>query len=266
MDIRQFDIPRYLSALPLFQESTPEELARVATGCRLRRFARGDSIFRVGTPCEEFHVTVLGQVKLFALSPAGQEKVIELVGPGMSFAEALMFTGKPYIINAQALAETLLLSVDKGTVEREIEADPRFAMRMLAGISRRLHGLVHDVQTYTLHSGMQRVISYLLHELPEGASDAAAMALACAGHGQRHRPGGQSITLPVSKATIASRLSLTPEYFSRVLHELEDAGLIRMDKRDIHIPDAARLAEHTWAEPGGRRAAPAGQAVQAVPA
>ena len=266
MDIRLFDIPRYLSALPLFQESTPEELARLATGCRLRRFARGDSIFRVGAPCEEFHVTVLGQVKLFALSPAGQEKVIELVGPGMSFAEALMFTGKPYIINAQALAETLLLSVDKGTVEREIEADPRFAMRMLAGISRRLHGLVHDVQTYTLHSGMQRVISYLLHELPEGASDAAAMALACAGHGQRHRPGGQSITLPVSKATIASRLSLTPEYFSRVLHELEDAGLIRMDKRDIHIPDAARLAEHTWAEPGGRRAAPAGQAVQAVPA
>lgn len=257
MDIRQFDIPRYLSALPLFQESTPEELARLAKGCRLRRFARGDSVFRVGTPCEEFHVTVLGQVKLFALSPSGQEKVIELVGPGSSFAEALMFTGKPYIINAQALAETLLLSVDKTTVEREIEADPRFAMRMLAGISWRLHGLVHDVQTYTLHSGMQRVISYLLHELPEDSSDAAGIALACAGCGEPQEPGGLSLTLPVSKATIASRLSLTPEYFSRVLHELEDAGLIHMDKRDIHIPDAVRLAEHTWSDPGARRTSPA---------
>jgi CRP-like cAMP-binding protein len=49
----------------------------------------------------------------------------------------------------------------------------------------------------------------------------------------------------VSKATIASRLSITPEYFSRVLHELEQAGLIRIDKRDIHIPNPARLASHT---------------------
>ena len=32
-----------------------------------------------------------------------------------------------------------------------------------------------------------------------------------------------TVSLPVSKATIASRLSLTPEYFSRVLHELEAA-------------------------------------------
>jgi hypothetical protein len=40
----------------------------------------------------------------------------------------------------------------------EIEHDARFALRMLAGISRRLHGLVHDVQAYALHSGMQRVI------------------------------------------------------------------------------------------------------------
>ncbi len=52
------------------------------------------------------------------------------------------------------------------------------------------------------------------------------------------------VSLPVSKAAIASRLSLTPEYFSRVLNELETAGLIHVDKRDIHIPDTARLANY----------------------
>ncbi|MBS0392096.1 MAG: Crp/Fnr family transcriptional regulator [Proteobacteria bacterium] len=238
MDIQQFDIPRYLAALPLFQEMTPAELQRLALGCRLRRYARGDTVFRVGMPCEEFHVTVTGQIKLYAISPAGQEKVIELAGPGISFAEALMFTDRPYIVNAQALADTLMLSVGKAAVVREIEDDPRFAMHMLAGISRRLHGLVHDVQAYSLHSGMQRVIGYLLHSLPEDSASSVntapctdAVAL--------------NVSLPVSKATIASRLSITPEYFSRVLHELEQAGLIRMDKRDIHIPNAARLASHT---------------------
>ena len=229
MEAKSFDLPRYLAVLPLFQEMTPAELQRLAEGCRLRRLARGDNVFRVGEPCEEFHVTVMGQVKLFAISPAGQEKVIELVGPGNSFAEALMFTGKPYIINAQALTDTLLLTVTKQAVVGEIERDPRFAMRMLAGISRRLHGLVHDVEAYALHSGMQRVIGYLLRD--QIAEDCVS---------------GEVITvsLPVSKATIASRLSLTPEYFSRVLHELEAAGLVRIDKRDVHILDVKRLSAY----------------------
>ena len=228
MDLQQFDIPRYLANLPLFEEIAPADLQRLAQGCRLRNFSRGENIFSVGMPCEEFHVTITGQVKLFALSPSGQEKVIELAGPGISFAEALVFTGKPYIINDQALSESIVLSVGKAAVVREIEDDPRFAMHMLAGISRRLHGLVHDVQAYSLHNGMQRVIGYLLQPLEENPATSSAL----------------KVSLPVSKATIASRLSITPEYFSRVLHELESAGLISVDKREIHIPNAARLASH----------------------
>jgi CRP-like cAMP-binding protein len=248
MEIRNFDLPRYLSVLPLFQEMTPDELKRLALGCKLRRLARGENVFRVGEACEEFHVTVMGQVKLFAISPAGQEKVIELVGPGNSFAEALMFTDKPYIINAQALSDALVLSVGKAAVMAEIERDSRFAMRMLAGISRRLHGLIHDVQAYSLHSGMERVIGYLLRDLPEDMDDPASLSLSDAGCAIACRPREAReirVSLPVSKATIASRLSLTPEYFSRVLHDLEAEGLIVVDKREIRIPDPQRLAGHT---------------------
>lgn len=231
MDTRIDDVARCLAVLPLFQEMTPQELERLAHGCRLRRFGRGDPIFRVGEACEEFHASVTGQVKLFALSPAGQEKVIELIGPGHTFAEALLFTDKPYIVNAQALTDALVLSVHKDAITAEIARDGRFALRMLAGISRRLHGLVRDVQAYALDSGVQRVIGYLLRELPPDTTEPRSDT-------------ERRVSLPVSKATIASRLSLTPEYFSRVLRELEAHGLIEMDKRDILIPDVHRLAEY----------------------
>jgi CRP/FNR family transcriptional regulator, dissimilatory nitrate respiration regulator len=229
MDARVFNLPRYLSVLPLFGDLCAPELERLAAGCTLRRLMRSEMVFRVGEPCEAFHVTVIGQVKLFVLSPTGQEKIIEIAAPGQSFAEALMFTGRPYIVNAQALTDATVLSIGKDAVVGEIERDPRFALRMLAGISRRLHGLVHDVEAYALHSGLQRVIGYLLRD--QLAEDCVS---------------GEVITvsLPVSKATIASRLSLTPEYFSRVLHELETAGLIEVDKRDIHILDVRRLATY----------------------
>lgn len=223
-----FDVPRYLSALPLFQQLAPAELARLAEGCTLRRFARGEMVFRVGDPCEEFHVTVIGQVKLFALSSGGQEKVIELIGPGGTFAEALMFTGQPYIVSAQAVTDALVLSISKAAVLAEIERDPRFSLRMLAGVSRRLHGLVRDVESYALHSGAQRVIGYLLRDVADEANGETPV----------------TVSLPVSKAMIASRLSLTPEYFSRVLHELEAQGLIEIDRRDIRIREPQRLAAY----------------------
>lgn len=229
MDARTFDLPRYLSVLPLFNDMNAAELERLAQGCQVRRLVRGDMVFRVGEPCQEFHVTVVGQVKLFALSPSGQEKVIELVGPGNSFAEALMFTERPYIISAQALCDTLLLTVSKQAVLAEIEHDTRFALRMLAGISRRLHGLVHDVEDYALCSGMQRVIGYLLRDIDEV---------------ERASSEAVTVSLPVSKSVVASRLSITPEYFSRVLHELESAGLIAIDKRDIRILDSRRLVAY----------------------
>jgi CRP-like cAMP-binding protein len=224
-----FDIARFLSVVPLFQEMDAEEIFRIEQGCQLRRLARGEMVFSFGEPCEAFHLCVTGQIKLFVLSPAGQEKVIEIISPGQSFAEALMFTDRPYILNAQALSDGLLLSIGKAAVVGEIQRDPRFALRMLAGISRRLHGLVHDVEAYALHSGAQRVIGYLLRcQTSDDCAEGASL----------------TVSLPVSKATIASRLSLTPEYFSRVLHELEAAGLIRVDRREIHILDADRLAQY----------------------
>jgi CRP-like cAMP-binding protein len=228
-DVKRFDVPRFLAVLPLFSDIGPEERARLAQGCRLTRFDRGEQVLRMGEPCEAFHVVVSGQVKLFVISPAGQEKVIELVGPGGSFAEALVFLDKPCMVNAEALADSLLLSVTRAALMDELQRDYRFAMRMLSGLSRRLHGLVQDVQAYALQNGVQRVIGYLLRDQLSGEADA-------------DRP--LTVSLPVSKATVASRLSLTPEYFSRVLRELEDAGLIEVDKRDIHIRDVGRLASY----------------------
>lgn len=227
----RLDIPSYLSVMPLFQEMTPAELDTLAAGCVLSTLARGDMVFRVGQPCNEFHVVIRGQVKLYAIAANGNEKVIELIGANSSFAEALMFTERPYIVNAQALTETLLLTVRKAAVVSEIERDPRFSMRMLAGISRRLHGLIHDVEAYALHSGVQRVIGYLLNDCPENDEHHTCCETA-------------TVSLPVTKATLASRLSLTPEYFSRVLNELEQAGLIAREGRDIRILDRRRLAAY----------------------
>jgi DNA-binding transcriptional regulator LsrR (DeoR family) len=49
------------------------------------------------------------------------------------------------------------------------------------------------------------------------------------------------VTLPAAKAQIASQLNLTPEHFSRLLHELAQAGLLHVEGRKITVPNPDRL-------------------------
>src|SRR5690606_6965082 len=111
----------------------------------------------------------------------------------------------------------------KPAVMAELERSPVFARRMLAGLSRRLHGLIQDVNAYSLDTGTQRVIGYLLKEA------------------QRD---GEAVTLQASKAVVASRLNVTPEHFSRILNDLTGHGLVKVRGRVITIPDLARLRDY----------------------
>ena len=218
----------FLANLPLFRELSAEEIDRLAQGTREFHVPRGQILFRRGDRCEGFHVVVYGQMKLAFNAADGAEKVVEIMGPGQSFGEAVMFMEKPYPVYSQALADCLLLHIAKATVFEEIERDPGFARRMIAGLSRRLHGLIGDLEAYSLQSGTQRVIGYLLNAVPDGAAAGAPVEL----------------RLPASKGVIASRLNLTPEHFSRILHELAEAGLIRVDGRSFSILDVDGLRRH----------------------
>jgi len=215
----------FLRNLPLFRELAPEEIDRVSTGTRELRVKRGDILFQKGDPTRGFYIVVYGQVKLLFITPNGDEKVIEIMGPGQSFGEALMFMEKPYVVTAHALADSMLLHVSKEVVFEEIDRDPKFARRMIAGLSRRLHHLISDVESYSLRSATQRVIGYLLQ--PDHDDDEA--------HSRT------IVTLPASKSVIASRLNITPEHFSRILHELTEAQLIEVTGRTVRILGMEKL-------------------------
>lgn len=215
----------FLRNLPLFRELAPEEIDRVSVGTRELRVQRGDILFQKGDPTRGFYIVVYGQVKLLFITPNGDEKVIEIMGPGQSFGEALMFMEKPYIVTAHALVDSMLLHVSKEVVFEELDRDPKFARRMIAGLSRRLHHLISDVESYSLRSATQRVIGYLLQ--PDHDDDEA--------HGRT------MVTLPAGKSVIASRLNITPEHFSRILHELTEAQLIEVTGRSVRILDMQKL-------------------------
>ena len=232
------DIKGCLQHQPLFSALSDVQLAALVAATHEVRADKGKLVFQRGTPCEGMYLVVFGVVKLAVSGVQGVEKIVELVRAGESFGEAVMFLNRPFPIMAQTLEDSLPLYVEAAAIDNLLAQDPKFARRLLAGLSVRLHALVRDVESYSTQNAAQRVIGYLLQSVStehgESEGDIATHAT--------------TVSLPVNKNLIASRLNLTPETLSRVLHHFVADGLIEVNGREIVIHDTRRLAAHLQPE------------------
>ena len=219
-------LQKLLMALPMFSGLDAEQVRGLTRGARILQMQRGSILFHAGDSSEGFHVLCEGHIKLSMTSPSGNEKVIDLVGPGRSFGEAVMFMEVPYVVTAEALSEVRLIVLSRQVLFDEIERHPRIARCIIACMAQRLHQLTADVESYTLRSARQRVAGFLLELAGEQSAD---------------RHDGMMVEFVTRKGVIASRLNLTQEHFSRVLHELALTGLIRVQGRTVELRDLRGL-------------------------
>ena len=214
-----------LSSLPLSRELTAEEISFLDRTVREQRLSKGQLLFNKGDRPHGFYVLKEGRIQLSFPSEQGMERVVEVIKPGESFGEALLFLDKPYPVFAQAVQDSVVLDVPGQTILALLDQDCRLARKMLAGISMRMHELITNLETCSMRSSTQRVACMLHHHAPDKATNQ------------------YEVKLPAAKQTIASQLNLTPETFSRVLHVLSDAGLIKVSGRIIHVMDADGLRQ-----------------------
>jgi CRP/FNR family transcriptional regulator, dissimilatory nitrate respiration regulator len=208
--------------LPLFAALDAPTLERLAAATERRAVQHGVRVFSRGDRPTGMYVVVYGQVRLLGRARGGGVRLVGVAGPGHSFGEPVMFLDRPALVDAEAATDALVLHLPREAVLQEIGSSPRFARRLLAGLSARLEGMVLQQELRASSGGRARLAQYLLQQ----AGD---------------RPG-ESFTLPAAKAAVAAHLHVTPEHFSRLLHELEAEHLLRIERRRITLLDPRRLA------------------------
>lgn len=212
-----------LRRAPLLSRLEAAQLQRVARHASRVKLTAEQLLFSQGDSATRFYLLLSGRMRLFRLSPEGAEKVIEIVSPGQTFAEALMFLNAPrYPVCSAALADSELIAIDSSDFAAMLRESVETCFVLLGALSQRLRGLIGEIDDLTLHTATSRVARYLASHLP---------------------PGAQSLELDVRKAVLASRLSVQPETFSRVIKSLSDQGIIRMDGTLVSVLDQRALLE-----------------------
>jgi CRP-like cAMP-binding protein len=192
---------------------------------------KGETLFQQGEPANSFFVVLGGWVKLYRMTPDGNEAVVGVFRRGETFAEAAMFLGGRYPVSAEVVTDTRLIRVDGQMLRRRIAEQPELALSMLASASYHLKSLVEQIEHIKLLSAPQRLADFLVRLSPV-------------------REGSCTIELPYEKALIANRLGMKPESLSRALAKLRPLG-VGVDREQVSIVDVALLSRFVEASDRG---------------
>lgn len=195
-----------ISLVPIFANLTEEEMLEVLYISRHKKYAKGDMIYMEGDIGDNLYVVHEGQIKISRLSESGKEQVIRILGPGDFMGELSIFSGKPVNDYAQSLGEANVCIVDGRELKELMKKYPSIAFKVMAELSQRLEKVEEAVTGITLHTVESRIAKRLL-ELADEVNE---------------------ITLPISKADLASQLGITQETLSRKLTAFSDERLIKL--------------------------------------
>jgi len=205
----------------LFSSLSNDQIDRVCQHASVLKLSEDQPLFMQGDDVNRFYLVITGRIKLYRLSPTGQEKIIDLVSDGHMFAEALMFMDQPhYPVSASAISKSEVIGIDAKDFKAMLRNSVDTCFLLMADMSLRLKSLIHEIGTLSLQTGTCRVASYILENAP-GDTD--------------------NFRLNIAKSLIASRVSVTPETFSRILKELCQKKILSVEGSDIMIHDRQAL-------------------------
>ena len=217
-------LPGELSRHPLFGGLNDDQLSRLLETAQVIRLDEHQHLFQCQQKARQFFMVRSGTIRLYLSAPDGAEKVIHLITAGETFAEAITFMeGQVYPVNASALDSCEVLAFSNHTFRSILRESTDTCFRLMADMSTWLKRQIADIDALTLQNATLRFTNYLLHQAPAGITHDV------------------TIKLGAPKHVIASRLSIQPESFSRILRNLQREGHITVDGNLVHIKDISTL-------------------------
>ncbi|MDR3536392.1 MAG: cyclic nucleotide-binding domain-containing protein [Acetobacteraceae bacterium] len=220
--------PGILRDVPIFRDLDEGVLRRLSDIGELIASTDGTLLCRQGELADRLHVLIEGQVALSNMAPNGVSAVVDVVRPGGHFVLATVLARLPYILNAQAVAQSRLVVFAAADLLALLQDAPSLAAALMRAEAQDFRALVRQVCDLKLRTTAQRLGCYLLSLSKDPAGNSA------------------SLRLPFDKRLLAARLGCRQENLSRAFAALRGVGVETHGARVV-LHDIARLKD--YAEP-----------------
>ena len=216
-----------LRATRLFAGLRAEELDGLLGLVSERRVRRDETVLRRGDPDASLMVLVQGRLRAGTTAVDGRELVVGLVEPGGVIGEIALLDGKPRSLDVSAMADSVLLVVERRDFLPFLLRHPEVMLRVVEVLCDRLRrsaSALEDVALASLPARLARLLLKLANEYGE--------------------PDGKGIRLRVklSQRDLSAQVAATRERVNKQIRLFREAGMLGEERGSMVLlqPDELR--------------------------
>lgn len=218
----------FLQRLPLFDGLSAAALNQVAADFRRREFAKGEVIFRQEDEGQELYVVARGKVRIYRLSPAGQETSLNIFSSGHLLGEFACLDGEPRSATALALTRCTVWEMAGAAFLGHMRAQPELALATARLLASKLRWTAAYAETIAQYDAAGRLLHLLLLYNEQ--------------FGEVLEPGRRSVLdLGLNQTDLASLVGARREWVNRLLREWERRGLLSYRAGRLTLLDLPKI-------------------------
>jgi CRP/FNR family cyclic AMP-dependent transcriptional regulator len=207
-----------LKSVPLFSSFNDAHLNMLLTCVQHRSYPRGSFILRAGEETDALYIILSGRAKVLIPDEEGHEVILTVMGPQEFFGEMGLLDDLPRSASVETLESCEMLRLSKAGFINVLKDNFELAMMIIRNLVRRMRDADRKIESLALIDVYGRV-ARLLIEMAQNVEGKWIV---------EHAP---------PKQEIARMIGASREMVSRVVKDLHKKGLIRAEKRRIHILD-----------------------------
>ena len=225
---------RALKSNPVFAGLPVREIDTLAAATREEPCRARDYVFMEGDPAQWLCIVKSGRIRIVRHSRAGNDVVLELLGPGEIFGGVAVIEKRPFPAAAQALEASVILKIPAQALIALSERHPSIIRELALMIGRRLRAAHDSIRSLASDPVEARLAATLLRlALRDGVRSAAGLAL----------------PFHLTRQSLADMCGTTVETAIRVMSRWTRDGLVVDEGARLAVADLEALRELAAGEP-----------------
>lgn len=218
--------PCLVAGVPIFAGLSAQQRETLLQEAQAVRYPKGTTVFQQDTDAHSFYVLLHGRLRVFKLTPDGQQVVVRFVAPGELFGVAMAIGRTTYPGTSVAVVDSVALQWPSTAWPRLVAAHPALAANTLQTVGGRLQ----ELHTRVVEMSTEQVERRVAHALLRLAHQAG-----------RKVETGVRIDFPISRQDIAEMTGTTLHTVSRIISAWEERGLVESGRQKITVREPHKL-------------------------
>jgi CRP/FNR family cyclic AMP-dependent transcriptional regulator len=229
LELQHETVVRLLEGVEWLTSLSPEELDGLAQSATVVEWQPGDVVFEEGDRGDRCFVLHSGAVRVLRRFPDGRRITLARLEPGSVFGELALFDGERRSATIQAIDPSLAVGLAAKDVMAILRRDPEASLGMALHLADRLRAANERTFEYALATVSGRVAATLLAQVEARQAQGA---------------GARDVEVVGSTSDVARLAGASRESASRVLHWLENEGVLSLKRGKTIVRDPSALRKY----------------------